>query len=206
MGALARFVRTTVVGGMLFLVPVVVLSVVLGHGLRVARHLVAPLASRLPLERVAGVAVASLLEILLVVFVCFLAGLAARSPGARRLVHGAEERLLWRVPGYAKLNVLSADLSARVGESSRDARDPGAHLLPVLVRLDDCEQIGLELERALDGRVVVYLPGAPDAWSGSILVVESGRISPLPTGLRDVVQVHQRLGRGVRDLLAARAP
>ena len=39
-------------------------------------------------------------------------------------------------------------------------------MTPVLITLDDYEQMAFEVERTAGGKVVVYLPGAPNSWSG----------------------------------------
>ena len=54
MKPLFLFLRTTLVGGLLFLMPVVALVVVLGKALAVARQVVAPLAEHLPVHSVIG--------------------------------------------------------------------------------------------------------------------------------------------------------
>jgi hypothetical protein len=45
-----HFLRTTVVGGIFFLVPIIVLIIVLNKALAIAHKLVDPIAARLPFE------------------------------------------------------------------------------------------------------------------------------------------------------------
>ena len=49
-----HFLRTTLVGGILFLVPIVVLMIVLGKALAIAHKLADPIAARLPFEKLIG--------------------------------------------------------------------------------------------------------------------------------------------------------
>ena len=72
---------------------------------------------------------------------------------------------------------------------------------PVLARMDDASQLAFEVERLEDGRVVVYVPGAPDPWSGGILVMTEDRIEPLPISMVAAVQNLRALGRGTNTIL-----
>lgn len=79
------FVKTTIAGGLLFLVPAVLLVLLVKHAIELVGKVLTPIVKLLPVHNIAGIAVAHLLAALLILIVCFLAGLAARtSPGAKR--------------------------------------------------------------------------------------------------------------------------
>ena len=61
------------------------------------------------------------------------------------------------------------------------------------------------MERLDDGRVVLYVPGAPDAWSGSVLLVAPERVQPLDIDAGDLAKALQGLGLGTAALLRAAA-
>jgi uncharacterized membrane protein len=67
--------------------------------------------------------------------------------------------------------------------------------LPVLVRFDDNTQIAFEVERTVDN-VVVYLPGAPNPWSGSVAYFNVDRVKRLEMTMSQAVRNIQRIGRG----------
>ena len=71
-------------------------------------------------------------------------------------------------------------------------------LKTVLAKFDDYSQIAFEVERLSDGRAIVFLPGAPDAWSGSTVVVDADRITPLDLKSLEVVRLAKNLGKGSR--------
>ena len=66
----------------------------------------------------------------------------------------------------------------------------------VLVRFDDQWQIGFEVERIAGGKVVVYLPGAPDPWSGAVTIVTDNRIARLDSKQLATLGVFKQLGEG----------
>ena len=95
---MGQFLKTTMIGGILFLVPFIILIAIIGKALSVMDKLAAPLARKLPIDSVAGVAVIDFLAIIIMVLICFLAGLAARTAPARRLVDSLETRVLSNIP------------------------------------------------------------------------------------------------------------
>ena len=95
-----QFLRTTLVGGILFLVPIVVLVIVLGKALGLAHKLVDPLAEHIPVHSVIGLRTPVLLAISAIVFFSFLAGFVARTKLAQKIINGLEAAVLSNVPGY----------------------------------------------------------------------------------------------------------
>ena len=192
-----RFIRTTVLGGIVFLVPVVVFVIIMGEALGISMALAEPIVARLPFDGVGNIAVSLIISLGLLVLVCFLGGLAARSKWARALVDSLESNVLEKIPAYA---LLKAKTGAVL--SAEDARE----LKPVLVRLEDLSQVGFEVDRLDAGDVVVFLPGAPDPWAGAVAMVAPDRVQAIPVTARDVVELNKRIGLGSTAVLnAARA-
>ncbi|EKF73752.1 hypothetical protein A11A3_12338 [Alcanivorax hongdengensis A-11-3] len=67
-------------------------------------------------------------------------------------------------------------------------------LKPVMVAFDDYAQVCFEVER-LATRVVIYMPGAPDPWSGSLVYVTPDRVSELDVTMLGAVRHLRQLGR-----------
>jgi uncharacterized membrane protein len=192
MKRLVEFVKSTVVGGLVFLVPVIVLVYVVGKALIFAKKVAEPVSTHLPVGTIVGVAVVDLIGLALIMAICFLAGLMARSSLARAVVNQAEDRFLWKLPVYGMVKGVTESIGEEGSES----------LKPVLAKLDDAAQIAFEIERLSDGRVVVFLPGSPDAWSGSVMIMTEDRIEPLQASLVAAVQNLRARGRGTRELFA----
>lgn len=81
--------------------------------------------------------------------------------------------------------------------SDQDARQT---FLPVLVRFDDQYQIGYLADEIASRYATVYLPGAPNARSGSISIVETDRLEPLNLEFAVVNRLCKKLGRGSGEL------
>lgn len=181
------FIKMTVVGGVLFLVPVVLTIVLVEKALSVAARVVAPLAQALPLPGVSAAFAATTGSIAALVLLCFGAGLLSRSSLAARLTGTLEDRVLARFPAYGLIKS-TAEGMVGLQQSGR--------FTPALLRYDDAWQIGFVVERLEDGWATVYLPGAPAAMSGTVAVIEDSRIAPLNLTVPEVMALLRSLGAG----------
>jgi len=187
-----KFIRTTIIGGIVFLVPVTVLIMILGKTLEILSRMAAPLAAWVPVDRVGGVALANLIAVFAIICLCFLAGLVARSMFVLRFINSLESKILYSIPGYRFVKSLVGSASGVEEEGS---------LLPVLVKFDDASQLVFQVEQMPDGRSVVYVPGAPDPWSGSLLIVDAHRIETIQSPLSEAVKNIRALGVGSANLI-----
>jgi uncharacterized membrane protein len=190
-----KFLLTTLVGGVLFLVPLVFIVLILGKAHEIMAKVALPLGRLVPVDTVAGVGVINLLAILLLLLTCLLAGLLARSRLARAFYQKIDRVLLELIPGYAwtKATLASMGGNAEVSEQFK----------PVLVTLDDQMLIGFEMERAGNDQVVVFFPGAPDVRSGTVAYVTADRVQPLDTNLMTINKCLKLMGIGAARLVPA---
>jgi uncharacterized membrane protein len=190
-----KFIKTTIIGGVVFLLPIAIFVAVIGKGLEVTGAIARPLAAVLPVDAIGGIGVAGALALALLLLICFLAGLLARAAIARRLIGALEANVLSRLPAYALLKTRTQSML-----SPEDVEG----MSPAIVRFDDCWQFALEIERIEGGKVAVFLPGAPDAWSGSICVMDEDRLTPLDLTIPFVARMAKRLGKGANEAVRDR--
>lgn len=187
-----NFVKTTVLGGVVFLVPVVIIVLVLAQAVDLMLVVAEPMADVIPIDSVAGVALANVIAAAILVILCFLAGLLARTAPAKKLVDSMESAVLQGIPGYSLIKGFTSALSP----------EKTAHMKPVLVSRGHTSRIGLEVERVGDEHVAVYFPSSPNAWSGIVEIVTAGQVKPLDTPITSVFAHAEGLGRGTGDILA----
>ena len=70
--------KTTILGGIFFLVPVAVLGIVIGKAYQFSLKIAAPLDAIIPITRFAGIAFVNILAVILILLVCFIAGLLVK--------------------------------------------------------------------------------------------------------------------------------
>ncbi len=74
-------------------------------------------------------------------------------------------------------------------------------LKPVCVRLDDSRRLAFEADRLANGLVSVYLPGAPDSWNGTVMLMDPERVEAIDVPFGELLGIHERLGRDSARLL-----
>ena len=187
-----QFLKTTVLGGILFLIPIIIFIVIIGKALLITGKLADPIAGLMGVDAIAGIAVAQLLAIGILVLICFIAGLAAKTTRAKSLVQSLEVNVLKKIPVYEFLKAKTQSVLSPQDEEAMRA---------VLARFDDSWQLAFEIERIESGDVVIFLPGAPDPWSGSVCIVTRDRVTSLDTTVHSAVNLLKRLGRGSASAL-----
>lgn len=183
---------TTIIGGLVFLLPLIVLLAVLGQGVALMAGLAQPVAALFPYRQVGGVALVSLIALLLLLLLCYGAGLLARAALGRTLSASFEDRLQRLYPRYTIIKGMTQAFGIDGVQSG---------LKTVLVSFDDHQILAFEVERLADGRVVVFLPGAPDPWSGSVVMVAQDRVEGVSVEIRALHRSLNRIGRGSGALL-----
>jgi len=189
------FIKTTIVGGLIFLVPIIVLIIILSKALGITKPIVRPLVTLITVETVAGIGVATLLAIFVIVMFCFLTGLLAKTDLAKKIINWLELTILSNIPGYTFMKRMSESFAGSDIEQEYKA---------VLARFDDGWQIAFLIERVEGGYVTVFIPDAPSPWSGSIFIMTEDRIKPIDVPNKAVLKCIQRLGAGSNALLQGR--
>lgn len=186
-----NMIKTTVLGGLLFLIPLAVVLVVLGKLAGVMRVAAEPFDAVVPVDSVLGVVLANVLAVALIVVVCFVAGLIAMNRLGQRVTETVENGLLAAVPAYTFVKGFT--------DSVAETDEMSSTFIPILVKFDDHAMLAFETERTAEDHVVVYLPGSPNPWSGNVVYVEAERVSPLDISVPDAVKTVRMLGRGTAE-------
>ncbi len=186
-----RFLRTTAIGGLLFLLPLIVVGALIGQVVPIIYSIATTLADFLPgfLKTGLGVTLLLGLSTLVLLMICFGAGVIARWSLGKRLSTLFEKNLLLLFPRYA---ILKDQMADSIGGDHAKAK-----MKPVLVTFQQTRRIAFETERSEDSTwVAVYFPGAPDAWAGYFAFVDTSCVRPLEAEFGEAVAACEQLGRG----------
>ena len=192
MRILYGYVKATVIGGLTFMIPVLVMIFIFGKAMGIAAAVARPISEKLPVDSLAGVAIVNILSILLIVIICLLAGVLARKAFGMGIARALESKLDLVYPRYAVIKAMT--------QSLRDD-DDSTRLVPVVARFDDNAQIGLEVDRSDDGLVTVFMPGSPDPWAGTVVHMPENRIHPVDADMLKVSKALKALGRGTSQMI-----
>ena len=186
------FLKTTIVGGLVFLVPLVLVSMVLKRGLEIASRVAKPVVENFPAHQVAGVALGTIAAALLLTIVAFAAGLAARTERGRAITRWVGESVLGAMPQYRVVTSMAEGLTKI---------EQGDGLRPALVAIDDVWQVCYVLEELEHGWVAIFIPQAPTPMSGNVLYVTEDRLRRLDIGIGAAMQLVKRMGAGSAEAL-----
>jgi uncharacterized membrane protein len=194
MKTIAHFVRTTILGGLFFLAPIVVLVVILAKAFDYAKKGLNAVVVHIPAASDLTAGAATVLAVAVVALVCFLAGLVAHTVTAQRVVDALESSVLSKIPAYEYLKQESASALgvAEIGE------------LPVVfVPMEGGWQLGVQTEALSDGLVSIFVPGAPDPHSGAVFFFSTDNVRPSGINLVAALNCLRRCGAGASAIGAS---
>src|SRR5262249_15234137 len=126
--------------------------------------------------------------------ICFLIGVAVRSPAGRAARERIEKTLFERMPGYALFRSLTQQLAGNREE----------HVWrPALAEIEEALVPAFIIEEFEDGRFTVFVPAAPTPFSGSIYVLTPERVHPVDVPFTHAIKLLSRWGFGSKELVAA---
>jgi len=189
MRGIYEFFKSTILGGIIFLLPLVVACALIAWAVETFRKTVMPMLKWLPDMTVGGVSLTLLAVIVLATACCFLAGLLAETAYLRGLGRYAE-RVALSIPGYALMKSVGADF---VGIEGKNA------VKTVVVQFEASFQLGFLMDRLEDGRCVVFVPGVPRALVGSLHIIVADRVQMLELSIPAALDVLGRLGVGLHE-------
>ena len=193
MKQLLEFLKTTALGGLFVLLPVLILYLLMAEALDLIVALAGPIADLFPKGTFDEIKYPVVVGLILIMGASFLIGLALRSENGRRLGRWIERTVLDRLPVYKALKNLTTGFT----EAGKD----GAFKTAVLNSTAGEREIVYIIEDHGNGYLTVLQPWAPTAFSGSVKVVKQDRLEVLDANLGDVSRALSHWGVGVRELL-----
>ncbi|MBN1627134.1 MAG: DUF502 domain-containing protein [Deltaproteobacteria bacterium] len=196
MKGLGAFIKTTVLGGILIILPAAILVIVFSWIYRFAIGLIHPFTMVLISQSNLPKFTADVVVIFLIVMACFLVGLFVKTKAGGLIYHSFEQRVLKAAPGYS----LAKDIVAQLlGKKT----SPFSSV--VLVRLfgSDTLATGFIMDTHPDGIYSIFLPTAPNPTSGFIYHIKSEDVHPINVGVEDAMRSIISCGAGSEKLITA---
>ncbi len=186
MKTLLSFLRNTLTGGILFLLPVVIILLLLKKAHEIIYVWVEPLARRMP-DIFFGFDGSRTIALIIMIAVCFISGLFVRSNYIKRRIGLMEDRFLTHIPGYSLMKSIAA---GALGKEDQ------AGLIPVVSSEDGISKIGFMVEE-LEDRCVIFFPEPLDSNSGEVLIMPTTSIRRLNLPANKVTLGMKQFGKGL---------
>jgi len=190
------FLRTTIMGGLFTLLPILLFILLLIEILELLVGLATPIAGLLPKGTFDQAQFPVLLALILLVGASFLVGIALRSSAGRRFWNWVESNTMGRLPLYNALKSIFTGFTGSDGNES---------FRPALLKSPDGDELVYLVEDHGNGRATIMIPWSPTPFAGSIKIVERQQIELLDTNLGDFTMVLSHWGVGTRQLISKKA-
>src|SRR5689334_21226211 len=155
MRRLAEFVKTALIGGLLVILPVYVSIILIAKAVQGVLAAMKPITAVVP----ASVQFREIVAVLVIVAVCFVAGLIVRTGPGLRAKNAFEAAVLERLPGYTLLRGLAGRFTGRGDEPT---------FAPALVDIEEALVPALIIEKLDDGSFTVLVPSVPTPMAGAL--------------------------------------
>jgi uncharacterized membrane protein len=190
MKTLAEFTKTTLIGGLLIILPIYIAVLLLAKTIKALLALLEPVTAQVP----ACVEFRQIVAILLLVAICFVVGLVVRTGPGLRAKNAFELAVLEKLPGYTFVRGLAKRLAGHSDERT---------LEPALVEIEDALVPALIVEELDDGSYTVLVPSAPTPMAGSIYILPRDRVHPVNIPFTTAMAVFSKWGTGAGEFVRA---
>ena len=193
---ITEFIKTTLLGGLFVLLPLLLLYLLLAETFGLIVGLATPIADLFPEGTFDEAKFPVLLAVILIVVVSFLIGLMLRLEIGRRMGGWIEKRVLGRLPAYEALKKLTSGFV----ETGKEGSFQSAFLIS---ENGDRDPVYVVEEHA-DGHMTVLVSWSPTAFAGSVKIVKRERVEMLDVSLGDFSKALSYWGVGMSDCMDKR--
>jgi len=193
MKTIARFLKVTLVGGLLVVLPLWVSLLMLFKAINGALKMLLPIAKLLP-QRIVHEKISAILLLLLI---CFVVGLLTRTRLGQRIGHWIVENILDRIPGFALIRGMTRQFVGNKEETL---------FQPALVEIEEALVPAFIIEKHTDGQFTVFVSSSPTPMAGAIYILSPERVHPVDVPLRKAMVCVTKWGAGAAEMRAAMRP
>ena len=186
------FIKTTVIGGLVIIIPVAVISFVVGDTINSLIAATKPLTQDLPFDAFTNAAIALLLVIAVIIAICFIAGFLLNTLWGKTIKSWLERTLLEKIPMYSTLR----------GLTQKFAGIEGADYPVVEVDLynSDSRVLGVLMDTLPDERRVVYIPSSPIVTVGQLHILPTIRVTETDLSMTETIGCLSQMGLEAKKL------
>lgn len=188
-----RVIKTTILNGLLVLLPLLLLIVIIKEFFELIIGLATPIADLFPRDTIESIHETTILAVLLILGSAFLIGVLAKVPLAATIGGYLESRILNKIPVYIPLKTL---LHALLGAESTRAYQPAfihgtsGELEPAYI-----------IEDTGRPRITVLVPWTPNSFAGSLRLVPRDRVHKVELTFDQFSLSIGHYGLGLSELL-----
>jgi len=193
MKTITTFLKVTLVGGLLVVLPLWVSLLLLLKAIKGALAVLQPIAKLVPQRFVHHDVVA----LCLLILICFGVGLVIRTELGKRFGDWLEQHLLGRLPGFSIIRGMVRQFAGKGDEQS---------FQPALVEIEEALVPAFIIEKHADGQFTVFVSSSPTPMAGAIYILQPERVHPVDVPLRKAMVCVTKWGAGAAEMRGAMRP
>ena len=186
MQAMIKFIKTTVMGAVVVIIPMAIILWILADVFNKLITATAPLTKNMTFGPLSNAIIAMIFVVLVIILVFFIAGLLLNSFWGKSIKNWLESKVFENIPMFATLKQLTQRVAGI--ENSN---------FPV-VEIDlygtDVKVLGIAVDKLSDGRLMVYAPSSPVITVGQLYIVAEDRAKQLDVSIPDAINCLSKLG------------
>jgi uncharacterized membrane protein len=187
MKALTQFLKVTLVGGLLVVLPVWLSLLLLLKAISSALKLLQPIAKMVPQQLVHP----DMVALCLLIAICFTVGLLTRTRFGQQIGDWLDEHVLGRIPGFRLIRGMIRQFAGKRGEQS---------FQPALVEIEEALVPAFIVEKHADGQFTVFVSSSPTPMAGSIYILQPERVHPVDVPLHKAIVCVTKWGAGAAEM------
>ncbi len=195
MGKLKRFLKTSLLGGVVVILPVAILAAVSTWIFRLVTGLIEPLTRFLIKDSQLNEYVAEVLVIALIVVSCFFVGVLVRTRLGEFLYRVIETRILKLAPGYSMIK----ETVLQIFGNRKDS--PFSSVAIAQVFGNDTRVTAFITDTHADGSYTLFVPTGPNPTSGLIYHLDGKYVHPVNIPVQDAMRSIISCGAGSAKLM-----
>jgi uncharacterized membrane protein len=182
--------RTTLVGGAVFVLPLLLVIFIIKKAVDLLDPLTDVVVARLGVGTLIGAATTSVFSLLTLIVTAFLFGLFARTLVGQSFVKWMQAGILSALPRFNLVQGLARSID----------EGQGKEVPVVLIPTDAGWCLGLQLEERHGDWCTVYIPGSPQWTSGSLSFAHIDDVHKVDVPLGRILFLMRRCGMGATDV------
>jgi len=196
MKRLREFFKSTLVGGLLVLLPLTILVYALVWVFNLVHKAISPLTKIIMETSTMQVVIADVVAVGLLVLACFLVGMFVRTRLGRWTYALIESRLLRKTPGYSMIKETVAQFL------DKDKQSPFSSVALARIFESDTLVSVFVTDRHADGSYTVFMPTGPNPTSGNIYHLRAENVFPVDVSVEDAMRSIISCGAGSATLIS----
>ena len=194
MERMKTFIKTTLIGGIGVILPIVILVLVFSWLFRFVTRNIKPLTNIIFADPDAIGIFADIISIILIITVCFLVGAIVKTKLGHYIHDSIEKMLLKKIPGY---NIAKDTVEQFIGREEM----PFASVALVKLFDNDTLVTGFITDKHANGSYTVFVPTGPNPTSGNIIHVKPENVFKVDVPVEHAMKSIIACGAGSNKLI-----